>query len=464
MRKVILLLITFISVGAADSQVSLKDSLVNALKMQPKDSNRVVLLSRLSRIFLYEKPTVGISYALEGLNLSKELKFDRGVVISLNLMGNCYRMTGNFSKALELHFQALRIADKAGDKESIANSYHGISAVNEDQGYYQESLRYAHMVIKYASEIKNEIQLMRIQSNMGRSFEQLNILDSALHYEQNAYEIFLNKKDSLIAGNILGRLGNIHYKMGNDQMAAVYYSMGIRLAALVNDNNSLDEINHSLSIFHKRHGKIDSAIYYAKKSLLAAEALANPNPIIRSSLLLSENFESIGKIDSAYRYQAIALRTKDTLYTEQKIKQQQLLEIEEQERLREKAVAEKVLRDQKKRELEYFVVAISLISIMIIFLLLTRSFIVSPKTIVYFGTVALLLTFEFINLIIHPFLDNITNHSPALMLLALTIVAAILVPIHHQIEKWIKFQFVEKIKKIRLAAARKTIATLEKTS
>ena len=104
-----------------------------------------------------------------------------------------------------------------------------------------------------------------------------------------------------------------------------------------------------------------------------------------------------------------------------------------------------------------------LISIVIIFLLLTRSFIVSPKTIVYFGTVALLLTFEFINLIIHPFLDSITNHSPALMLLALTIVAAILVPIHHQIERWIKFQFVEKIKKIRLAAARKTIATLEKT-
>jgi len=232
----------------------------------------------------------------------------------------------------------------------------------------------------------------------------------------------------------------------------------------VNDNNSLDEINYSLSVFHKNQGRIDSAIYYAKKSLSAGEALANPNPIIRSSLLLSESFESIRKLDSAYKYQAVALKTKDTLYTEQKIKQQQLLAIEEQERLREKAAGEKTLRDQKSRELEYFVVAITLMSIIIIFLLLSRSFIVNSKTIVYIGTVALLLTFEFINLVIHPFLDKFTNHSPSLMLVALAVVAAILVPIHHQIERWIKYQLVEKNKKIRLAAARKTIAALEGAS
>jgi hypothetical protein len=47
------------------------------------------------------------------------------------------------------------------------------------------------------------------------------------------------------------------------------------------------------------------------------------------------------------------------------------------------------------------------------------------------------------------------------MLLALVIIASLLIPLHHRLEKWIKEKMVEKNKKIRLAAAKKTIAKLE---
>jgi len=39
-----------------------------------------------------------------------------------------------------------------------------------------------------------------------------------------------------------------------------------------------------------------------------------------------------------------------------------------------------------------------------------------------------------------------------------------LIPLHHKIEKWIIEKMVEKNKAIRLAAAKKTIETLEKKS
>lgn len=96
-----------------------------------------------------------------------------------------------------------------------------------------------------------------------------------------------------------------------------------------------------------------------------------------------------------------------------------------------------------------------------IFLLLSRTIIVNARFIIFLGAVALLLFFEFINLLLHPFLENITHHSPALMLGALAIIAAILVPLHHRLEKWIKVKLVEKNKRIRLAAAKKLIADLE---
>jgi hypothetical protein len=74
----------------------------------------------------------------------------------------------------------------------------------------------------------------------------------------------------------------------------------------------------------------------------------------------------------------------------------------------------------------------------------------------------LLVVFEFINLLIHPWLASFTHESPVLMLLVLVLIASLLIPLHHRLEKWIKEKMIEKNKAIRLAAAKKTIEKLEK--
>ncbi|MDZ4824527.1 MAG: hypothetical protein SH856_13800 [Flavobacteriales bacterium] len=47
------------------------------------------------------------------------------------------------------------------------------------------------------------------------------------------------------------------------------------------------------------------------------------------------------------------------------------------------------------------------------------------------------------------------------MLLALVCVAALLVPLHHSVEKWATHKLVAKHKQIRLPAAKRTIEKLE---
>ncbi|MCW3073600.1 MAG: hypothetical protein JWP69_669 [Flaviaesturariibacter sp.] len=60
-----------------------------------------------------------------------------------------------------------------------------------------------------------------------------------------------------------------------------------------------------------------------------------------------------------------------------------------------------------------------------------------------------------------PYFDKLINHSPVMMLALLICIGALLVPLHHKLEKWITRIMVEKNKRIRLAAAKKTIATLK---
>ena len=125
------------------------------------------------------------------------------------------------------------------------------------------------------------------------------------------------------------------------------------------------------------------------------------------------------------------------------------------------AAAELKAKEERKRNLQYAAIALGLITFVILFLLLSHSIVANQKLIRFFGVVALLMVFEFINLYIHPYLSHATNDSPLIMLLVMVCIAALLVPLHHRLEKWISHRLVEKNKKIRLEAAKKTIATLE---
>jgi uncharacterized membrane protein len=119
---------------------------------------------------------------------------------------------------------------------------------------------------------------------------------------------------------------------------------------------------------------------------------------------------------------------------------------------------------QRKQNIQYALIALGIIIFVTFFLLLSRTIIVNERLISFFVVLGLLVVFEFINLLIHPWLASFTNESPVLMLVALVAIAALLIPVHHHLERWIKEKVIEKNNAIRLAAARKTIEMLEKKS
>jgi hypothetical protein len=158
------------------------------------------------------------------------------------------------------------------------------------------------------------------------------------------------------------------------------------------------------------------------------------------------------------------MTAKDSLYSMDKTRNMEAMSFREQMRQQELAAEKIKAIDERKQNIQFALIAFGIISFIIIFLLLSRSLITNTKMIEFLGVVALLIVFEFLNLLLHPFLERVTNHSPVLMLLALVCIAALLVPLHHKVEKWATAKLVEKNKQIRLAAAKKTIEQLGKES
>ena len=151
----------------------------------------------------------------------------------------------------------------------------------------------------------------------------------------------------------------------------------------------------------------------------------------------------------------------DSLYNNKANQQIQLMTFEEDMRQQEIDVEKVKQAEERKQNIQYAIIALGILTFIILFFLLSRSIIVTEKWISFFGIFGLLIVFEFINLLIHPFLERVTNHSPFLMLMALVALASLLIPLHNRIEKWIKEKMTEKNKTIRLTNAKKTIEKLE---
>src|SRR5690606_20752279 len=183
---------------------------------------------------------------------------------------------------------------------------------------------------------------------------------------------------------------------------------------------------------------------------------------LNATSYLKTVFDLQNKLDSAYFYSKQESALKDSVFSQEILNKAQAMAFNEDLRLKEEQNKKTEEEHQRQQNIQFALIALGIILFIILFLLLSRSFITSTKLIEFFGVMALLVVFEFLNLLLHPFLERVTDHTPILMLLALVFIAALLIPLHHRLEKWTIKILVEKNKAVRLANAKKTIEQLEK--
>ncbi|GAC1385750.1 MAG: hypothetical protein NVSMB45_14850 [Ginsengibacter sp.] len=258
-------------------------------------------------------------------------------------------------------------------------------------------------------------------------------------------------------------MGETYSATGQMKLALEYYRQSIPYIKLaeVNSDWNLSGTFLDMAKLFENERQIDSALFYANIAFDIGSGSKSADRVRDASSFLSSFYENRRNADSALFYIKIAKSINDSLFSMEKINRFESLDFDEKLRQMEITAAELKVKEERKHNLQYAAIALGLITFIILFLLLSRSIIVKTKFIEFFGVLGLLAVFEFINLFIHPYLSHATNDSPVLMLVVLIAIGALLIPLHHKLEKWITKIMVEKNKKIRLEAAKKTIQQLE---
>jgi tetratricopeptide (TPR) repeat protein len=419
------------------------DILRQLLATTKKDTVKVNLLNQISLNFSEINPDSTLFYGNQALDLSKKIHYKEGEIFALLNTSFGFALSGNYSRALENSLEALKKSEAINKYQLLANSYFNISLVYSIQEDHRMSIPYGLKALEIYKKIRDSLNIANELINIGVSYRELNEMDSARYYFNQSLELSLKLKKIDNTSAIYLNLGIISLKMKQYDLGISYCRLATPYYKAANNPLFLSSIYNVLGDLFDSTGRRDSAFFYSRLALHYAREMGSPQLLLFSTKQLSALFKESNKLDSAFVYHELAMNAKDSLTSQEKQRQVQALTFNEQMRQIEIAKQKNEEAAARKRNLELAGIAIFIPLFLFVVLLLGRKK-VKSRTIEFLGILGLLFLFEFIVLLAHPYIGQWTHESPLWMLLILVAVAAILIPLHHRSEAWIKKKLASK--------------------
>ncbi len=389
-----------------------------------------------SRKLAQSDPSAALLLAVKALNASEKISYAIGKQKALGDIANRYTSMGNFAKALESNLLLLKLVENEKDKKSIVSVLTNIGLVYASQEQFHSALIYYYKADSMISRYNLHSNAANISLNIGDSYDKMNNTDSAYIYFNRCLAIAEKDKSDLYRGAALVGMGHTYMKMKALQAAKNSYLRGLYFLKKINYNELVCEASLGLSTLYSKIGSKDSAIYYAKN----AHNLAIVNEFfpwqLNAAKALSALYNSTGNSDSSLRYLQESVKINDSINSRERILSMEGMT--SSETIRQAEIAEKKAKEKKERKqsLQLLFIAIFIPGFFVVTLFMSK--VQLPlKVIRWLGVLSLIILVEFITLLMHPFVAELTHHTPILEMLIFVSMALIIIPGHHKLEKWL---------------------------
>ena len=341
MRKQILFVASlFLLLNNLSSQfIAVRDSLAELLKTLPNDTNRVLTLNRLAFQYALKRPDSTYLLGQEAYDLSRSLKYLNGEASSLNVMGLACSGVGDEAKAFKMYNQSKELYTQMKNPRGVAVALNNIADMYMRQSEWQKGLDKMRESYATFETIPKEQQRNRqlYLSNIGECFYNLNQLDSAAVYLNRALAMEKLNPQTILT-TVLYLLGDVALANNTSSVAYSYYKESAAVSIKDEAYSDLYEVYYRLAKLFEKSNQRDSTLHYAKLALTFAEQSAYSRGVLKSSQYLSSLYQ--GKNDGeALRFYKIANSARDSLFSQDKVKQMLSLTFEEKEKAQQIAAS-----------------------------------------------------------------------------------------------------------------------------
>lgn len=402
-----------------------------------------------------------ISLYNRSLNLYKEIKDLNGIAKSCNNLGMVYKEVGNHPKALKYYKKSLQIKEYLNDSKSlpstlnnIGNIYYDTESYNQALEYYEKGLelRDKEDKIGLASSYNNIAGVYYSQAlNTSDNKEQTQLLEKSKEYYIISKKLRENVKDEKGLASTLINIGLISNHKGEREQALTYFKQSEEIQRKIGDKPGLSFSLINIGSIYAQQNEHHKAIIFFKEAFELAQQSQSKIQMRDALKGIHESYGALGKFDLAYENVLLFNKLEKEINSEENkkaiIQQQAQHEFEKEQLKREHELKEKSRIEEeainRRNNLQYSLI---FLGILLLFgIILSLGFIrVSPtiaEGLIFF---AFLILFEFALVFTEPYIEVYTKDEPMYNLLANSIMAIIIFPLHAVLERILKQRIVKR--------------------
>lgn len=291
-------------------------------------------------------------------------------------IGNTYMELGDYRKALEYHFKALKIFEKANNKrgESFAFQNIGGDLLHLDQ--FRQAIPYTQNAQAIKKELNDNRGIASSLAQMGNIYQGLLQYDRALTYFDSALKITHEMKLTAEEAKNDFSIGKIYSLKKDPVHAEPYFNSSKVLAQQIGDSSQTAASDAELVALHTDVTRQKQDEKKLMNSLRTSIATGDKSSEVRNYQFLADHYAKSGQFEKALTYNDKYHRVNDSLQTMEI--QLQIKKLEDQYNLEKKEQEIAILK--KDRQLTLLSLqkqkAFQIGTILLLFLLLLVGFLV----------------------------------------------------------------------------------------
>lgn len=369
---------------------------------------------------------------------------------ALNNIGYVYDTQGNIPKALEYYHKSYKIQEELGNKEGIAGSLNNIGLIHLSQGENLKALEFSHRSLKIYEKLGIKSKIANSLVTIGFVYLAHEDTLKALDYYHKGLKIFEEIESKLGVSSSFNNIGFIHHVQGNIPKALEYYYKSLEIREEIGAKEGIANSLSNIGKLETDQGALVLAEIHLQRSLKLAYELGSPARIAETSLNLSDLAKKQGKHELALQMFKQHIQMRDSINNEETqkatIRQQTQYEFEKTQIVKENQAKERVRllveATSRRNNLQYSLI---FLGILLLFVLILMLGFIKVSTNVAEGLIffAFLILFEFVLVFAEPYLEQYTNDEPMYNLLANSVLALLIFPVHSILERLLKKRIVK---------------------
>lgn len=296
MNKYLLSLFILIFSTAYSQSITELDSLFHLFATSDSDTEKIILLNKISRGYISTNADKSLEYSNEALNLSLELDWQKGIALSYDNLGNIYYYNiQDLPRASDYYHKALAIREEIQDSAGLADSYMHLGNISYLKEDYKTAEKHYLKNITIATKL-NDPDIRTSHINLASIYIWEKEYDKAIEAIDISIAQNMDKTDKYGLSVSYIRKGTLFYEMGQMDSVLEWYYKAHTIRNQIKDSLGITYTQNLIAKFLIEIGELHKADSIVKTALNSA---LNQNRFYQIELALQSKIKLL-ELDQNY--------------------------------------------------------------------------------------------------------------------------------------------------------------------